>query len=120
MGYEVIVMDHPYETDIAEFPNGTIIYGGHVASDPNKNATLEFALDVRTADVPSFWIASALDILGLSGMLVRGIARIWFGYSWGPSLRKSHGDSPRILVGLLWFHPGERVRRTPRGVEPAV
>ena len=60
MGYEVIVMDHPYESNVIEFPDGTIILGGR--PDPASNESLEFALDVRAADA-SF----VLDTLGLTG-----------------------------------------------------
>lgn len=50
-GYEVIVMDHPYETDVVQFPNGEIIFGGAIGKDPNDMANYVFGLDVRTADV---------------------------------------------------------------------
>ncbi len=60
-GYEVIVMDHPYETDIVEFPDGTIIYGGRVAADPNNTVPLVRAPDIRTDDA-SF----VLDKLGIN------------------------------------------------------
>ncbi|KAK1764917.1 hypothetical protein QBC33DRAFT_593649 [Phialemonium atrogriseum] len=49
-GYTVVTMDHPYETDIVEFPDGTIVYGGNVVADPNNTAPLVHALDVRTND----------------------------------------------------------------------
>ncbi|GAB1316907.1 1-alkyl-2-acetylglycerophosphocholine esterase [Madurella fahalii] len=60
IGYEVIVMDHPYETDAVQFPDGTVIYGGRVPRDPNATDALQFALDVRSADA-SF----VLDRLGI-------------------------------------------------------
>lgn len=49
-GYTVITMDHPYETDVVEFPDGTVIYGGRVAEDTNDTGALVHALDVRTND----------------------------------------------------------------------
>jgi hypothetical protein len=41
LGYEVIVMDHPYETDVVEFPDGEVIFGGHIGRDPNNTAELQ-------------------------------------------------------------------------------
>jgi hypothetical protein len=47
-GYEVVLMDHPYETDVVEFPDGRVIFGGHVNnSDP---ASIVYALDARLHD----------------------------------------------------------------------
>ena len=34
-GFTVIMIDHPYDTDIVEFPNGDVIFGGSVASPAN-------------------------------------------------------------------------------------
>lgn len=51
LGYQVIVMDHPYETDVVLFPDGEIIFGGSVPNDPNNLTALEFGLDVRNSDV---------------------------------------------------------------------
>ncbi|KAI1330893.1 hypothetical protein F5Y16DRAFT_424286 [Xylariaceae sp. FL0255] len=43
LGYQVIVMDHPYETDVVKFPDGEIIYGGGIPEDPNAlNRTVMF------------------------------------------------------------------------------
>lgn len=50
-GYEVIVLDHPYETDVVFFPNGDIIFGGRIGRDPIDLDEIQFGLDVRTADV---------------------------------------------------------------------
>lgn len=49
-GYTVITMDHPYETDIVEFADGTVIYGGNVIGNLNNTGPLVHALDVRTND----------------------------------------------------------------------
>lgn len=51
LGYEVIIMDHPYETDVVQFPDGEIIFGGRIIPDFNNTASIEYGLDVRTADV---------------------------------------------------------------------
>lgn len=59
-GYTVITLDHPYETDIVEFPDGTTIYGGNVVGDLNNTAPLVFALDVRSNDAT--FVLNTLDI----------------------------------------------------------
>jgi len=58
-GYNVIVVDHPYETDVVIFPDGSIIYGGRV-NRTSDEAALVRALEVRANDA-SF----VLDALGL-------------------------------------------------------
>lgn len=50
LGYEIIVMDYPYETDIVQFPSGEIIYGIRSGSDVNDDKFKALALDVRTQD----------------------------------------------------------------------
>jgi pimeloyl-ACP methyl ester carboxylesterase len=45
-GYLVISLDHPYDTDIVEFPDGTITNGIDLSSD----AKVELALKTRTED----------------------------------------------------------------------
>ncbi|KAI9166283.1 putative 1-alkyl-2-acetylglycerophosphocholine esterase [Paramyrothecium foliicola] len=54
MGNVVYTVDHPYETDVVQFLNGDIIFGGRVAANrqnPNDTTSLEFGLDVRTQDI---------------------------------------------------------------------
>lgn len=57
-GYTVVVMDHPYETDVVVFPDGTVIYGGNV--DTNNTESIVGALEIRATDA-SF----VLDTLGV-------------------------------------------------------
>jgi hypothetical protein len=59
-GYTVLTLDHPYETDIVEFPDGTVIYGGNVVGDLNNTAPLLKALDIRSTDA-----RFVLDVLGV-------------------------------------------------------
>ncbi|KAK4149200.1 hypothetical protein C8A00DRAFT_38198 [Chaetomidium leptoderma] len=59
-GYEVVVMDHPYETDAVQFPDGTVIHGGRVPRDPDATEALALALDVRSKDA-----SLVLDHLGI-------------------------------------------------------
>ncbi|KAH8909823.1 hypothetical protein BR93DRAFT_924828 [Coniochaeta sp. PMI_546] len=49
-GYTVITLDHPYETDVVEFPDGTVIYGGKVVGHENGTEQYVHALDIRTND----------------------------------------------------------------------
>ncbi|KAK3297152.1 uncharacterized protein B0H64DRAFT_423433 [Chaetomium fimeti] len=60
VGYEVVVMDHPYETDAVQFPDGSVIYGGRVPRDPDAVEALAAALDVRSRDT-----TLVLDYLGV-------------------------------------------------------
>ncbi len=48
-GFTVITLDHPFDTDIVEFPDGFIADGGKVnSSDINS---INHALDIRTNDI---------------------------------------------------------------------
>lgn len=71
LGYEIIVMDHPYETDVVQFPNGEIIYSNPISTD--NETTMVFLLDVRTRDA-SF----ILDTLKVS-------KTVYIGHSFGGS-----------------------------------
>lgn len=46
-GYLVVSIDHPYDSDIVEFPDGTVITGVDMSSD----ADLETALSTRVGDL---------------------------------------------------------------------
>ncbi|KAH8723462.1 PAF acetylhydrolase family protein [Phaeosphaeriaceae sp. PMI808] len=46
-GYLVVSVDHPYDADIVEFPNGTVITGVDIESD----ADIERTLTARTEDM---------------------------------------------------------------------
>lgn len=62
-GFITITMDHPYDTDVVEFPNGDVILGGRVIKPADMNgstASVEHALEVRAQDA-SF----VLDMLGV-------------------------------------------------------
>jgi hypothetical protein len=53
LGYEVIVMDHTYETDVVQFPDGEIVFGGHVGRSEDMDELLkelQLGLDVRAQD----------------------------------------------------------------------
>ncbi|SPO04720.1 uncharacterized protein DNG_07405 [Cephalotrichum gorgonifer] len=59
MGYNVVVMDHPYDANIVEFPDGTIIPSTELG-EVSEDALLPF-LDARAADV-----TLVLDSLGFT------------------------------------------------------
>ncbi|KAI0437001.1 hypothetical protein F4803DRAFT_566404 [Xylaria telfairii] len=89
LGYQVIVMDHPYETDVVLFPDGEIVFGGRIPNDPNNLTALEFGLDVRNSDV-SF----VLDTLKVC-------KTVYFGHSFGgASAAAATMVEPRIRAGL--------------------
>ena len=69
-------MDHPYDSDVVQFPNGDVIYGGLVLYPPlvETNASLVHGLEVRAQDA-SF----VLNALGLS--CFRNL--VMFGHSFG-------------------------------------
>ncbi|KAL1797344.1 hypothetical protein ACET3X_003950 [Alternaria dauci] len=46
-GYVVLSIDHPYDADVVEFPDGTIVTGVEMDSD----ADIELALNTRVADI---------------------------------------------------------------------
>lgn len=46
-GNIVITIDHPYDADIVEFPDGSTVLAANITTDPQ----IEAALDVRTRDV---------------------------------------------------------------------
>ncbi|KAK2608548.1 hypothetical protein QQS21_002894 [Conoideocrella luteorostrata] len=48
-GYVVVTVDHPYETNFVEFPDGTSIQGHNIAG--NDTAAIERLVEVRTADL---------------------------------------------------------------------
>jgi hypothetical protein len=51
-GFTTITIDHPYDVDVVEFPDGTVIYGGSVSKPTaNSSASVDMALEVRAADV---------------------------------------------------------------------
>ncbi|KAI9815230.1 MAG: hypothetical protein M1827_002710 [Pycnora praestabilis] len=52
-GFIVVTMDHPFDTDIVEYPNGTLIYGIDIDNYtiPQQEAWVEEALPARVADV---------------------------------------------------------------------
>ncbi|KAK4108032.1 hypothetical protein N656DRAFT_784560 [Canariomyces notabilis] len=98
-GFEVIVMDHPYETDVVQFPSdGTVIYGGRVPRDPNATEQLNFALDVRAQDA-SFVLDTLFRIPWSES---RKVAKVGFvGSSFGgPAAAVAMYADKRIAAGV--------------------
>jgi pimeloyl-ACP methyl ester carboxylesterase len=74
-GFTVVLVDHPYDTDIVEYPNGDVVYGNHVKKPEEGNSTsVEFALEVRAKD-----ISFVLDTLEID----QAGAAVMFGHSFG-------------------------------------
>jgi pimeloyl-ACP methyl ester carboxylesterase len=67
-GYTVVTIDHPYDTDVVEFPDGTVIYGSiTLPEDSDPTVTLGNAVEVRAVD-----ISFVLNELGGGKALVFG------------------------------------------------
>ncbi|KAI1421319.1 hypothetical protein F5Y12DRAFT_36502 [Xylaria sp. FL1777] len=89
LGYRVIVMDHPYETDVVLFPDGEIIFGGSIPADPNNLTAIEFGLEVRNSDVK--FVLNTLKVH----------KTVYFGHSYGgASALAATAVEPRIVAGL--------------------
>ncbi|KAI1123412.1 hypothetical protein F5Y10DRAFT_54540 [Nemania abortiva] len=89
LGYQVVVIDHPYETDVVLFPDGEIVFGGSVPNDPNNVTAIEFGLEVRTTDVS--FVIDALKVC----------KTVYFGHSFGgASAADATRVDHRILAGL--------------------
>jgi dienelactone hydrolase len=123
-GFVTITVDHPYDVDVVEFPNGDVVFGGRVSKPVNgSTASVEHALEVRARDV-SF----VLDTLGIGkqekvvmvGQSFGGAAaatsmlhdkRIRAGVNldgtmFGPVLRTPLGDRHNKQSFLLWGSSG--------------
>lgn len=96
LGYNVILMDHPYETDVVEFPNGDIIFGGHIGRNASDVAELQLGLDVRVQDT-----TFVLDTFNIC-------RAVYVGHSFGGAAAATViPEEPRIaggvnLDGALW------------------
>ncbi|KAH8796356.1 hypothetical protein BGZ57DRAFT_960904 [Hyaloscypha finlandica] len=98
-GFNALTIDHPFETDIVEFPDRTIAYGGH--TNTSDLSSILFSLDIRSQDV-SF-------ILNEFGFKEREKEKVaMFGHSFGgAATAAAMGNDSRIaggvnLDGLLW------------------
>jgi predicted dienelactone hydrolase len=75
-GFTVVMMDHPYDTDVVEFPNGDVIFGGRVVNDSPQATSLKQGLSVRAQDA-SF----VLNHLGVRADAAE--KAVMFGHSFG-------------------------------------
>jgi hypothetical protein len=93
-GYHVITMDHPYETDVVAFPDGTTVYGG-VVNRTSSTDEIARALEVRAADA-SF----ILDTLARS-CAGAGAKAVFAGHSMGGAAAATAVfDDARIVGGV--------------------
>jgi pimeloyl-ACP methyl ester carboxylesterase len=83
-GYLVISVDHPYDSDIVEFPNGTIVTGVDIESD----ADLDLALTTRAQDL--LFVRQQMANVSITDMIFPGHLRgrqspktAIFGHSFG-------------------------------------
>ncbi|WAO93329.1 1-alkyl-2-acetylglycerophosphocholine esterase [Fusarium falciforme] len=67
-GYVVVLVDHPYDAAIVEFPDGTIIAGGNIPED-EKN--LEKATQVRAADIS--FVISQVEKSSFQNKIFKGL-----------------------------------------------
>lgn len=47
-GYVVVTIDHPYDADVVEFPDGSYVLAANISSD--DDAALDSLLEVRNPD----------------------------------------------------------------------
>ncbi|CAH0056365.1 unnamed protein product [Clonostachys solani] len=89
MGYEIVLMDHPYETDVVQFPNGDLIFGGHIGRDVEDLEDIVFGLEVRTQDVKF-----VLDTFGIE-------KTVYIGQSYGgASAAAALLNETRLVAGV--------------------
>ncbi|KAJ5112862.1 hypothetical protein N7456_001396 [Penicillium angulare] len=50
-GYRVVLIDHPYDASVVQFPEGDIVYS-YYASDIPTDAISQFVQDIRVKDIP--------------------------------------------------------------------
>ncbi|RSL80963.1 hypothetical protein CEP51_006174 [Fusarium floridanum] len=67
-GYVVVLVDHPYDAAIVEFPDGEIIAGGNIPED-EKN--LEKATQVRAADIS--FVISQVEKSSFQSKIFKGL-----------------------------------------------
>lgn len=88
LGYDVILMDHTYETGIVQFPDGEVILGGRIGFGSNSTE-FQFGLDVRSQDA-SF----VLDTFKVC-------KAAFIGHSFGGATAANiMPDDPRIVGGV--------------------
>ncbi|KJZ78196.1 hypothetical protein HIM_02234 [Hirsutella minnesotensis 3608] len=111
-GLDVIVLDHPYETDVVQFPDGDLIFGGRIGKNPKDESGLVRGLDVRSRDVSfvldrldirraiyvgqSFGGASVAATMLTENRILGGVNLD--GELWGPA-RQSGVGKPFLIIG---------------------
>lgn len=101
-GYLVIAIDHPYDADFVEFPDGTVITGVDLSSD----SQIESALTTRVEDIA--FLYRQLGNTSLTGSLFPGYPRrhrvprtAIFGHSFGgAAAAAAMMQIPSLLGGL--------------------
>lgn len=114
-GFIVLTIDHPYDVDITEFPDGEIIFGGRVEKPQNGNSSsVDRAVAIRAQDI-SFVVSSMKKSETENGVAV-------FGQSFGGAaasesmLLNSRIRSGANLDGSIWGRSlNTSLSPTPRG-----
>jgi len=99
-GYLVVSIDHPYDADIVEFTDGTIIYGTDISSD----SEVELALNTRVSDIRFVYqqlqnhsIAEKLFVGNRHGGKISTVAV--FGHSLGGAAAAASISNSSIFLG---------------------
>ncbi|PVI04065.1 PAF acetylhydrolase family protein [Periconia macrospinosa] len=100
-GYLVVSIDHPYDADIVEFPDGTIIHGVNIS-----DAEVELALSTRVSDV--HFVYQQLQNQKVAGKLFHGhLSRgklpktAMFGHSLGGATAASAMPNMSTILGAV-------------------
>ena len=97
-GYNVITMDHPYETDVVAFPDGSIIYGGRVNRTSSEEDIIH-ALEVRANDAT--FVLDVVDKKLRGGGSSAGPKFGYVGHSFGgPAAAMAMLNDTRIVAGV--------------------
>ena len=94
-GFNVISIDHPYDADIVEFPDGELVYAANISTEP----LFEKAVAVRVADA-RFVLDSAESILP-QARYPGNSSVIFFGHSMGGATAVQAASEDARILGAL-------------------
>jgi pimeloyl-ACP methyl ester carboxylesterase len=119
-GYIVVTIDHPYDADVVEFPDNSIIFASNITEN---RTTLAMAVDTRAHDAT--FVLSRLSDASVVSRLIPGAIQpldihstVIFGHSLGGATALAAMElDPRIKGGINMdgsFHGPETTRGTDR------
>ncbi|KAM4065682.1 platelet-activating factor acetylhydrolase, isoform II domain-containing protein [Hirsutella rhossiliensis] len=101
MGFEVIAMDHLYETDVVQFANGELVFRGRIGRDSGDDDAKARGLDVDASFVMDFstfkWLSTSPNPAMLSKPSILGGVNL-DGELWG-GVRKLGVSRPFLFMG---------------------